>query len=313
MRRLVPLLALLVVLGCAPRDAQVEMREWAVRTGTEIAPPEEVEASFATVPVPERPAPRPQGPWPADMRGIAHDYVWTEHPPQVVQRVLYARRRGRAEAPVSDWAGDPTIALLLLTGDRDCFKWSAPYVAMYSAVAWQPGESVADVGTGVGPLAFMLWKDVAQRGRGDEVLYAEDVNPRLLEFVRYAGERLGCGDRLRTILGTSTDPKLPPQSVDVIVLAHVYHWVVPRSGKGSPPPGEVDEAVRRVLGPFMANLDAALRPGGRLVIIGNHGMLTRYDHQREILDLLGYGDRYAVIGSGDLIDPSYYLVLSKKP
>lgn len=307
------LLVLLLLAGCTPRpDLLAEVREWAARTNTPLASPEQVEASYTRIPIPARPTPRPDGPWPEDMRGLAHDFVWTENPPEVVQRVLYARTLGGEAAPVSDWAGDPSVALLMLTGQWDYYRASAPYVALRDVVDWRPGESVADVGTGVGALAFMLWQQMVERGRGDEVLYAEDVNPRLLEFVEYAARRLGCGDRLRTIVGSADDPGLPPGSVDVIVLASVYHWVLPRSGKGSPPADQVDETVRRVYGPFMENLDQALRPGGRMVITGYPHMLSEKEHEREILDLLGYRKSYRLTRTGTMHDNHFYLVLTKR-
>jgi predicted methyltransferase len=82
------------------------------------------------------------------------------------------------------------------------------------------GMRVADVGAGDGYYTVR----VARRLGPGATIYAQDVEPRHLERLaaRLVAERL---TGITLVRGAPTDPKLPPQSVDVAILAHMYHEI----------------------------------------------------------------------------------------
>lgn len=107
----------------------------------------------------------------------------------------------------------------------------------------KPGESVADIGAGSGYLSFRLARRVGPQG----IVYANDIQPEMLTIIRQKMKDKGVTN-IRTVLGSITDPKLPPHSVDLIVLVDVYH--------------EFDHPWEMTRG-----MVRALKPGGRLVFV----------------------------------------------
>jgi ubiquinone/menaquinone biosynthesis C-methylase UbiE len=114
---------------------------------------------------------------------------------------------------------------------------------LIEALKLKPGDSVADIGAGSGYHTFRI----AQRvGPGGKVL-AVDIQPEMLALIR---ERMKARkvDNVEPIQGTATDPKLPPGSVDLILMVDVYHEFEY--------PFEMTQAMVR-----------ALKSGGRLVFV----------------------------------------------
>jgi SAM-dependent methyltransferase len=107
----------------------------------------------------------------------------------------------------------------------------------------RPGTRVADVGAGSGYYTVRIARRVGPEGH----VYAQDVVPQYLAELaeRVRRERL---TNVTVSLGDPHDPRLPPGSVDVALLVHMYH--------------EVEE-------PFglLHNLAPAIRPGGRVAIV----------------------------------------------
>ena len=109
-------------------------------------------------------------------------------------------------------------------------------------LAVRSGMHVADIGAGDGYYTVRL------AGRG-AVVWAEDITAEYVERLeaRVARERLA---RVTVIKGTPGDPKLPAGSVDLAILAHVYH--------------EIENPYE-----LFYRLRAALAPGARVAIIDN--------------------------------------------
>ncbi len=120
-----------------------------------------------------------------------------------------------------------------------------------------PGMSVADVGAGRGYYTVRVAKKVGAGGR----VIAEDVVPDYLEGLRQRLQREHL-DNVSLDLGEPHDPRLPPRSVDLVLLVHMYHEVEQPYG-------------------FLYNLLPALRPGARVAVIdldqatGIHGTPRR--------------------------------------
>ena len=105
------------------------------------------------------------------------------------------------------------------------------------------GMRVADVGAGSGYYTVRLSPRVGPEGR----VVAQDIMPRYLERLRERVRR----DSLRNVafaLGDPHDPRLPPESADLVLLVHMYH--------------EVEQPYA-----FLHNLRPALREGGRVAVI----------------------------------------------
>src|SRR5438552_6582400 len=86
------------------------------------------------------------------------------------------------------------------------------------ALKFKEGDVVADIGAGSGYLTFRMAKLVGKTGK----VYAVDIQPEMLDLIR---KRMK--DRKVTnvepVQGTETDPKLPANSVDLIIMVDVYH------------------------------------------------------------------------------------------
>ena len=82
----------------------------------------------------------------------------------------------------------------------------------------EPGQVVADIGAGTGYYSRRLARKVSSRGR----VLAEDIQPEMLELLTNRMAGLGITN-VTPILGTTTDPKLPAGSVDLVLMVDVYH------------------------------------------------------------------------------------------
>lgn len=111
----------------------------------------------------------------------------------------------------------------------------------------EPGKVVADIGAGSG------WFTVraAARVRPGGSVYAEDINPQAIDYItaRAAREKL---DNVRPTLGSVDDPKLPGNSVDVVLILKTYH-----------------EFAHPI--PLMEKVKLSLRPGAKIGIIDRNG------------------------------------------
>jgi SAM-dependent methyltransferase len=110
-------------------------------------------------------------------------------------------------------------------------------------LAVRPGQRVADIGAGLGYYTVRL----ARRLGPGATIYATDVTPAYLDRLRNRLAREGIAG-VRIVLGGARDPRLPPDSVDVAILSHVYH--------------EIENPYE-----FLARLQPALRDGARVGII----------------------------------------------
>lgn len=117
-------------------------------------------------------------------------------------------------------------------------EWQKP-AEVVSALALRPEETVADIGTGTGYFTRLFAAHSAE-------VYAVDVNARFLQSI----------DSLRlpnvvTVHASEDNPRLPAAAIDTIFFCNVLHHID-------------DRPV------YYAKLRAALRPGGRVVVIDFH-------------------------------------------
>jgi len=86
------------------------------------------------------------------------------------------------------------------------------------AMRLKDGNVVADLGCGTGWFARRMARAVAPRGR----VYAVDIQPEMLDLLRGYVAAEGVSG-VEAVLGTETDPRLAPGSLDWILMVDVYH------------------------------------------------------------------------------------------
>jgi ubiquinone/menaquinone biosynthesis C-methylase UbiE len=143
---------------------------------------------------------------------------------------------GRRFAPVMGYQG----ADWLERSERD--EEEAPDIAL-NVLKIPRGASVADIGAGSGFITERLSARVGPTGR----VFANDLQPQMLQIL---GRRLAQRNitNVTLVQGTIDDPKLDPASVDLEIMVDVYHEL-----------SQPQAMLRR--------LRAALKPGGRLVLL----------------------------------------------
>ena len=108
----------------------------------------------------------------------------------------------------------PPLNLGVLEGaDRE--QWNKPDQVM-DALKIADGSQVAEIGAGGGWFTVRLAHRVNQRG----VVYAEDVQPEMIEAIRRRVQRENLTN-VRTVLGTTKDSRLP-HGLDAILINWAY-------------------------------------------------------------------------------------------
>jgi ubiquinone/menaquinone biosynthesis C-methylase UbiE len=82
----------------------------------------------------------------------------------------------------------------------------------------KPGMTVADLGAGSGYYTVRMSRLVGPSGK----VYAVDIQPKMLEILAKRLKSEGIGNVV-PVLSAEDDPKLPPNSQDLILLVDVYH------------------------------------------------------------------------------------------
>ena len=118
---------------------------------------------------------------------------------------------------------------------------------LLDALKLKPGDVVADIGAGSGYLSFPIAPRVGPKGK----VLAVDIQPQMLKLIRKRMEATKVSN-VEPIEGTATDPQLPENTVDLILMVDVYHEFEF--------PWEMTTAMIK-----------ALKPGGRLVFVEYRG------------------------------------------
>ncbi len=105
------------------------------------------------------------------------------------------------------------------------------------------GDVVADIGVGTGYIARRISSKVGDTG----TVYGVDIQQEMLDLLGKKMMAAGITN-VKGVLGTITDPKLPPASVDVAIMVDVYH--------------EFSHPYE-----MMQNICRALKTGGRVAFV----------------------------------------------
>ena len=109
------------------------------------------------------------------------------------------------------WTGDP------LTFEYPNRDQTLKIPQVFRALKIGKGSRVADVGAGGGWLSTRLARQVGAKG----TVYAEEILPRYVEFLQGRARREKL-PQMKTVLGTTSDPKLP-QKLDAVLILNAYH------------------------------------------------------------------------------------------
>jgi ubiquinone/menaquinone biosynthesis C-methylase UbiE len=113
---------------------------------------------------------------------------------------------------------------------------------LMDSLKFHDGEIVADIGCGSGFISRQVAKKI-----GSGFVYGVDIQQEMLDMLtrRMAMFRI---PNVKPVLGTTTDPKLPPASCDTMIMVDVYH--------------EFDQPWEMI-----RSMIAGLKPGGRIVFV----------------------------------------------
>jgi len=152
-----------------------------------------------------------------------------------------------------------------------------------------PGMTVADVGAGSGYYVARLSPIVGPHGR----IFAEDVMPEYLRSLRKRVGDLGLHN-VTISRGEPHDPRLPPASVDIAILVHMYHEIAQPYG-------------------LLYNLVPALRPDARVGIVDAFGPTSRHGTPPGLLECELAAVGYREIRLDRLAGSDAYLAMFAPP
>jgi SAM-dependent methyltransferase len=146
---------------------------------------------------------------------------------------------GQRTAQRSRRVFQPVDLGLLEAPDRD--EWQKPDQIM-DTLRIAEGSTVADLGAGSGWFTMHLARRVGPNG----IVYGEDIQGPMVDYISVRARRENL-PWVRPILGTATDPRLPP-GIDAILIVDTYH--------------EVEDPVT-----FLRNAAQSLRPKGLIGVV----------------------------------------------
>lgn len=152
------------------------------------------------------------------------------------------------------------------------------------------GDTIADIGAGVGFHSFRLADKVGAEGK----VYAVEIQDKLLDVIR---EKMKENDvkNIVPVKSSESDPNLPPDSCDKIIVANTYYYL--------------HEPIK-----FMSTMRKALKRDGRVAIIDLDAAKTDKTRQKIlsttqiIAEMKQAGFKF--IESFDYLDKRFFLVFS---
>jgi predicted methyltransferase len=142
-----------------------------------------------------------------------------------------------------------------IESERD--RWQRPWDVL-RALDLQPGNTVADLGSGSGYFALKLSPVVGKDGQ----VLAVDLR-RLSLFFLWTRALLRRQHNVHVIIGAETDPHLPDGTVDAVLICNTYH-------EFSNPPLILNRVFQ------------SLRPGGRLAVVDRAPRATEAQQAHEV-------------------------------
>lgn len=126
--------------------------------------------------------------------------------------------------------------------DQVRMYWQMPNRVL-DEIGVDSGQTIADVGCGIGYFSIRLAKKVDKSG----IVYASDIDLGALEFLKEKTEQQKIRN-LKIIHGKEDDPLLPGAAIDMLLVVNTIHLI--------DRPSE-----------YLSNLKSCLKPDGRVVIV----------------------------------------------
>lgn len=119
--------------------------------------------------------------------------------------------KGRTIAQTMHWSGAPWL-------QRQTREEEEAGGKMREQLEIKPGQTVCDMGSGDGYHTLWMASVVGENGS----VYAVDIQKEMLEMLQKRAAGRGFKN-IKSVVGLPWDPKLPPNSQDLILLVDVYH------------------------------------------------------------------------------------------
>ncbi len=197
---------------------------------------------------------------------------------------------------INDPFKNPDLKKYVETFEGESREVFAKRKEVVAAVGLKPGQAVADVGAGTGLYTRLFAAEVGDKG----TVYAVDISEKFLEHIAKVNKEAKVTN-VTTVLCKPHSVELKPGSVDVAFICDTYHHF---------------EFPART----MASLHAALKPGGRVVLIDfrrvkgestewimNHVRAGQEVFEKEVLDA-GFKK---VREEKQLLKENYFVVFEK--
>lgn len=118
---------------------------------------------------------------------------------------------GRRIATTMHYLGAPWLTRDSRVREEDC-------ETLLTALTIQPGQTVCDLGCGNGFYSLPMAKLVGEKGR----VIAVDIQREMLGLLKDRAAAEGI-DNIELVHGSVVDPRLEPNSIDLVLLVDVYH------------------------------------------------------------------------------------------
>jgi ubiquinone/menaquinone biosynthesis C-methylase UbiE len=157
-----------------------------------------------------------------------------------------AKKNGADHEPLNKRFEDPKLDVQEFVkrfeaASREVYAMRAEILASCEI---QPGMVVADLGAGTGIYTFALAEKVGPKG----TVYAVEISPGFLKHLGEQVEKRGLAKVVKPLKGGHDTTNLPASSIDLIFICDAYH--------------HFEKPM-----PMLESIHAALRPGGRVVVI----------------------------------------------
>jgi predicted methyltransferase len=159
----------------------------------------------------------------------------------------------------------------------------------------ESGDVVADIGSGSGYFTRRLAKAVLPGGK----VYGVDIQPEMNAALEENCKKEGIIN-VEVVLGEEADPKLPPASIDWMLLVDVYH--------------EFQQPK-----PMLAKMQEALKPGGRVALVeyrllGDTAAHIKQEHRMSVDQVMAEWEPAGfVLETRHEFLPTQHLFIFRKP
>jgi tRNA A58 N-methylase Trm61 len=158
-----------------------------------------------------------------DVAGPADAFLAQNKAPDSPGHPLYETRANHDPDGTGKFYMDREIAQVMGPGgmdwlDRPEREAEEPPAKVLEALELRPGEVVADLGAGSGYFTFRMAPKVGPAGR----VLAVEIQEPMLNALRARVAALKASN-VQVIKGSETDPHLPVNGVDLVLLVDVYH------------------------------------------------------------------------------------------